>query len=230
MSAETVIFSHNINDLIKDLAGPSYITDAFSSLEIESLIVLSSVFRPDKSYLAGYFAKVLKIHKNLYTGKNVLDLGCGSGLLGVVCALNGSQKICFGDINPLAVKNAKINSILFDLANTSFYCGSLFENNAFDEKFDLIIFNSPSISGIPANDSEAALVREDLIIESFYGLAPKFLKGDGCIIMPGSSRFDSDMSPINMVKKLKLKYEFIDKEWENDGNFKYVILIKYQTI
>lgn len=230
MSEKVATFSHDINDLIKDLAGPSYITDAFSSLGIESLVVLSSVFRPDKSYLAGYLAKVLKNRKDLYTERNVLDLGCGTGLLGIVCALNGSRKMCFGDVNPVAVKNAKLNSILLDLINVSFYCGSLFENITFDEELDLIIFNPPSISGVPANDSEAALVREDTIIELFYAQVSNFLREDACIIMPGSSRFDGEMSPINMVKKLKLKYEVIDQELEEDENFKYAILIKPKTI
>ena len=112
-------------------------------------------------------------------------MGCGCGLLGTICALNGSRLTCFGDVNPLAIKNAKLNSILLDLVGTSFYCGSLFENNIFGEKFDLVVFNPPSIPGVPANNSEAALIREDEIIKSFYDLVPSFYRKTGVLLCQG---------------------------------------------
>jgi len=216
-------FSHNIDDLIKDLFEPDYITDNFSFLGINSLVVLSSVFRPDKSYLAGYFAKILKSKEYLYKGKSVLDLGCGSGLLGIICSLNGSNTVSFSDINPSAVKNAKLNSILLDLNNVSFYTGSLFESISTENKFDVIIFNPPSISGTPTSNAESALIREDKMIHSLYESFSGYLKDGGVVIMPGSSRFDGEMSPINMVKKLSLDFEIIDKELEYDENYKYSI-------
>lgn len=59
-------FHTDIKGLIKDLSGPDYITDFYSDIGINSLIILSTVFRADKSYLGTYLAKFLKINKDIY--------------------------------------------------------------------------------------------------------------------------------------------------------------------
>lgn len=219
-------YDPEIKNLIKDLENPDYFTNAFSDIGINSLIVLSKVFRVDKSYLGSYLARVLSSDRKLYEGKDVLDLGCGTGLLGIVCALNGSASVHFSDINPIAIKNSRLNVILMDVENSKFSCGSLFEQIPSPDGFDVIVFNSPSISGMPVNTYETALVREDRIISNFYESLPQYLRHDGIVIMPGSSRFDSEMSPLKMASKYGYKFEVIDKQDDGDGNFKYVVIIK----
>jgi len=218
-------YDPEINGLINDLENPDYLTNAFSDIGINSLIVLSRVFRVDKSYLGSYLARVLHRNRELYKGKDVLDLGSGTGLLGVVCALNGSTSVHFADINPIAIKNSRLNGILMDVENSSFSCGSLFEQVLSSEGFDVVVFNPPSISGIPVNTYETALVREDRIISNFYESLPQYLRHEGIAIMPGSSRFDSEMSPLKMVGKYGYKFSEIDRQPEDDGNFKYVVTI-----
>lgn len=223
MTIEGNKFTQDIQSLLEDLSGPDYITNFYLDIGIDSLIVLSSVFRVDKSYLGNYLGRALYASKYLYERKRVLDLGSGCGLLGVICSMNGASSVHFADINKAAVKNSKLNATLLDLDNCSYSDGSLFDGIPDDRKFDVIIFNPPSISGIPINPSEAALVREDHIIADFYERFPQYLAEGGRVIMPGSTRFDNLMSPLNMAKSYGLDIQAIDKQDENDGNYKYVI-------
>lgn len=222
-NTKEVVFGHNTDDLIKSLDTPDYITYAFSDIGVESLAILRGVFRVDQSYLGGYFARVLSMDKSLSSGKEILDLGCGCGLLGLVCAQNGAKRVHFADVNPAAVKNSKINAILLDVEDATFSIGNLFENIPAGSKFDMIVFNPPSINGLPANHTEAAFIREDEVIFNFYRLFSDYLKPDGSVIMPGSSRFDGDLSPANMVRRYNLRYQELSREQEESGHHKYVL-------
>lgn len=219
-------YDPEIKNLLQDLDGPDYLTHTYSDIGIDSLIILRSVFRVDKSYLGNYLARFLHGNKSLYEGKTLLDLGCGCGLLGLICAHNGSTEVHFADINVMAVKNSKLNAMLMDIDKTKFSCGSLFTQVPPDRKFDVVIFNPPSISGIPANTSETALVREDKVISTFYELLPEHLAPGGIVIMPGSSRFDGKMSPLNMAKEFSYQSTIADTHQEDDGNFKYIVVIR----
>jgi release factor glutamine methyltransferase len=80
-----------------------------------------------------------------YAFGDVLDLGTGSGILGIVAARKGC-KVTFADISKEALecarKNAEANGIY----------GSFIESNMFsniDDKFNTIIFNPPYL---PSDD------------------------------------------------------------------------------
>ncbi|MDD5503404.1 MAG: class I SAM-dependent methyltransferase [Candidatus Thermoplasmatota archaeon] len=72
-------------------------------------------------------------------GERVLDLGAGTGILGIFCAMHGAKSVCV-DINPFAVKlaqeNAKSNGVEVEAIKSD-----MFEN--VKGKFDVIIFNPP---------------------------------------------------------------------------------------
>jgi methylase of polypeptide subunit release factors len=216
-------FTPDIQGLLDDLSGPDYFTNVYSDIGIDSLIVLNGVFRVDKSYLGNYLGRTLFQNRQIYEKKKTLDLGSGCGLLGLICAMNGATSVHFADINKVAVKNCKLNATLLDLNNCSYSDGNLFDGIPNDEKFEIIVFNPPSISGVPINSSEAALVREDHIISDFYNQLSQYLADGGQVIMPGSTRFDGPMSPLNMAQKFNLDVQMIDKQYEDDGNYKYVV-------
>lgn len=72
-------------------------------------------------------------------GERVLELGCGSGVVAVHCALNGCS-VAAGDINPRAVETARrtaeMNGVAMDVRETDVYSG-------IDGVFDTVVFNLP---------------------------------------------------------------------------------------
>lgn len=73
--------------------------------------------------------------------KRVLDLGCGSGILGIYAALRGAALIDGYDIDPLAVDNSRenyrVNSVQ---AACTAHLGGI-HTVAVEEKYDLVIVN-----------------------------------------------------------------------------------------
>jgi 2-polyprenyl-3-methyl-5-hydroxy-6-metoxy-1,4-benzoquinol methylase len=73
-------------------------------------------------------------------GKSVLDLGCGSGLIGICAALCGAEVTCT-DINEAAVANTVHNATLNDVRIESLI------SDAYDSigsrRFDIIVANCP---------------------------------------------------------------------------------------
>jgi putative methylase len=85
-------------------------------------------------YLAAY------VNDDL-VGKNVLDLGCGTGRLGLGAAFLGAKNVVGIDIDALAVKTAQENAHDLTLvANTEWIVGDI---NAVCGRFDTVLQNPP---------------------------------------------------------------------------------------
>lgn len=70
----------------------------------------------------------------------VLDIGCGSGILSVAAALLGAKKALGVDIDQTAVKVSKETAVLNNVTNnTEFFVGDAI--NEVDGKFDIIVAN-----------------------------------------------------------------------------------------
>jgi len=77
-------------------------------------------------------------------GETVLDLCCGSGVQGLLCAKRGAQRVLGLDLSEPAIRLARINAILNDVAvRTEFRTSDGID--ALNEKaqFDLVICNTP---------------------------------------------------------------------------------------
>lgn len=77
----------------------------------------------------------------VYEGSTVLDVGCGSGILGVCGLLLGAEKAVGVDIDPLAVKKAKENAELNGFDETRY---TVYEGNLTDKvsgKFNIVVAN-----------------------------------------------------------------------------------------
>lgn len=72
-------------------------------------------------------------------GERILEIGCGSGVVSIHCALNGCV-VSAGDINPKAVdlarRNAADNSAEICVTETDVY-------SSIEGRFDTIVFNLP---------------------------------------------------------------------------------------
>lgn len=74
------------------------------------------------------------------TGKDVLDMGCGTGILGILAAMKGARKVEGIDIDHWATENAEENLQLNNIQNMEIHQGdaSLLKNR---ENYDVILAN-----------------------------------------------------------------------------------------
>ena len=99
--------------------------------------------RPDTETLID---AVLNTYKNKESELKILDLGCGTGCLGLTLLTLYEKSICdFVDISQSAIDVAKCNATKLNiLSRSSFVQSNWFEK--VDSKYDLIVSNPPYIS------------------------------------------------------------------------------------
>ncbi len=122
-------------------------------------------------------------------GEKVLEVGCGSGVVSIHCALNGCE-VTSGDINPKAVdltrRNFEANGLSAEVVETDVY-------SAIDGRFDTIVFNLPYL---PVDE-------EGLLAKAWSGgpdglgplpklleEAPEHLRENGRVVVVVSSLMD----------------------------------------
>lgn len=80
------------------------------------------------------------LEKYTKSGDSVLDIGCGSGILGIAGCLLGADSAVGVDIDPTSVKVAKENADLNNVSeNTKFIIGDLADN--ITDKYDVVCAN-----------------------------------------------------------------------------------------
>jgi release factor glutamine methyltransferase len=158
--------------------------------------VLDDVYEPaEDSFL--FAERLLK-----EVGSDVLDVGTGCGILGIVIAANAARVVAV-DINPFAVRcareNAKLNRVIDKL---SFIQGNLLTSLNRRKAFDLILFNAPYL---PTGCTEGKSWLERAwaggrngrqIINSFICQAPNHLMPNGRIFLLQSTLSDVEKTLI----------------------------------
>ena len=101
--------------------------------------------RPETEELAEWLLKNAKLPEN----PRILDMGCGSGVLGLTLAaeLPGSR-VVLADLSPDALALARENAALLEIQNATFVESDLFAALA-GQAFDLVVANLPYV---PEND------------------------------------------------------------------------------
>ena len=99
-------------------------------------------------------------------GKNVLDIGAGSGILGISASICGAESVYLSDIAPLAVKACHENAELNNIKNAIITQADLLENATV--KGDIVFAN----------------ITADILI-ALSGNIGNVLKKDGYIILSG---------------------------------------------
>lgn len=102
-------------------------------------------------------------------GKNVLDCGCGTGILSIVAGKCGARKVCGYDIDEWSVRNtienAATNNVVLEVKE-----GNKQVISDFNEKFDVVIANinrNILLADMPAF-VEAMKPQATLILSGFY--------------------------------------------------------------
>ncbi|MCH7850578.1 MAG: methyltransferase domain-containing protein [Nanoarchaeota archaeon] len=118
------------------------------SINRTEIDVFPNVYSPNYYNDSTWFAKVIPE----IVGKNkFLEVGCGTGIITLCTALNGSVVTAI-DINPYAVKNTKHNFRKLGL-NLEVYQGDMFETLPPEKKFDFIFWSHPFNKGKNKNES-----------------------------------------------------------------------------
>jgi release factor glutamine methyltransferase len=147
-------------------------------------------------------------------GMRVLDMGTGSGIVGLRAATAGATVVAV-DINPAAARCARINALLNGVEDRmTVREGDLFEPVA-GERFDLVAFNPPFYRGAPRDAWETAWRSPDAAERFAAGLARR-LTADGCarVILSTSGdagaflgAFRQAGLAVTIVKQVELGYE-----------------------
>lgn len=107
--------------------------------------VNKDVFTPDPE-MTNSSLMLLKSLPDL-SGKTVLDVGTGCGILAVYAALHGAARVTAVDIDPTAVANARENIERLNLSDKV----EVVQTNLFDgltQKYDLIVANLPILGAV----------------------------------------------------------------------------------
>ena len=125
----------------------------------------------------------------------VLEIGCGTGLVSIACALQGAHSVVASDINPAAVANAAYNAELcgvtqrLKVRQVNAEHPGPFEVIAADEKFDFILSNPPW-EDAPV-DSPAAYAFYDpgfKLLEGILTESQKHLRAGGRVVLAYGSK------------------------------------------
>lgn len=137
---------------------------------------------------SGHLAKWLFFNNGLYQDKVAIDMGCGSGIHGVVMGLYGAKYVILTDLSEGATKNAEENVNQFGLSSISdVFQGDLFEK--IQDKAGIIVFNHHFFSyGCIDNLTKPGFnisdCNDDELIHRFLEDAKSHRTKDGVIIMP----------------------------------------------
>ncbi len=131
-----------------------------------SVVVLPEVFNPAVFRTGAQLARAVlcwvPAAHDPAAAIRVLDLGTGSGVGAVFAARRGFRVVAV-DINPQAVRCARMNALMHRLEGTiEVRQGDLFAPVA-GERFDLVLFNPPFFRGQPASDLDRAWRSTDVL-------------------------------------------------------------------
>jgi release factor glutamine methyltransferase len=150
-------------------------------------LVDENVYEPaEDSFL---FAENLDVK----AGERILDIGTGSGILGIVAAKKANEVVVI-DINPYAICCAKENAIINGVrANMAFILGSLFAPFDDGAKFDVILFNAPYLP--TESDEEITLLSSAWqggktgrdLIDCFVAQVSCYLNPQGSVLLMQSN-------------------------------------------
>ncbi len=132
------------------------------------LLVLPEVFNPVLFRTGAFLARCVRPPAPAAADEpRALDVGTGSGI-GAIFAARLGYRVVGVDLNPAAVRCARINVMLNQLeARVEIRPGDLFAPVAGD-RFDLVLFNPPFFRGTPADRLDLAWRATD-VLERFAG-------------------------------------------------------------
>ncbi|HEV8306792.1 MAG TPA: HemK2/MTQ2 family protein methyltransferase [Methylomirabilota bacterium] len=165
------------------------------------LLILPEVFNPTVFASSAFLARAvatlpLADHRKAWAASpdrgeaRVLDMGTGSGVGAIFAARRGFRSVGV-DINPEAVRCARINALLNQVEDrVEIRHGDLFDPVK-GEQFELVLFNPPFFRGVPRSPLEVAWQGTD-VMERFAAGLPAALTPGGRALLVLSTEGDAD--------------------------------------
>ena len=207
---------HRVEELaprdFADITNPAVSLVKGTKLTFEglSLYIFPEVYRPsDDTFL-------LAKHLDVSAGEDVLDMGTGCGLLGILSAKRGA-KVMAVDISPYAVSCAELNAKLNGVASRiDAEQSDLFQKVS--GKFELVIFNPPYLP-MDQNDRTKGWLEKAWqggksgreVIERFVKVLPSYLKPNGRMLMVLSSLTDPE-KVVHALESQRLDVAILEEE------------------
>lgn len=149
------------------------------------IVVLPGVFNPRLFWTGEFLARTLDA-RLVPPGATVADMGTGSGI-GAVAAARWSHRVVGVDINPAAVRCARINVLLNQVEDrVEVRQGDLFAPVQ-GERFDLVLFNPPFLPGVPESPLEHAFLGSDVAKRFAGGLRGHLRPGGRALVILSSN-------------------------------------------
>ena len=130
-----------------------------------------------------------------FKGKTILDMGCGTGILGILAAQRGAGKVLGIDIEEWAFNNANENIKMNNINNMEVQCGDA--SLLGEETFDIILAN----------------INRNILLEDISKYA-KVLKPGGTLLLSGFYQSD-----IDVIEKECTVNNFAKKTIKEDNNW-----------
>jgi release factor glutamine methyltransferase len=156
------------------------------------ILVEPGVFMPDEAQ--AIVLPFMQENPKLFGGRSVLEIGTGSGVIGLYAAKLGASRVVATDISEAALANARRNAERMELA-TVFEARlvpasdtSAYSVLAPDESFDVIVSNPPYSLDLDADENTAVIDTGDLGLSIVRGL-PQRLRPGGAVVLLYNSLF-----------------------------------------
>lgn len=210
----------------------------YSSQLQADILYLDEVFSPSEA--DQLVLPYMKAHRELFEGKSVLDIGTGSGIIGLYAAKLGAKKVVATDISKQAIKSVRMNAARLNLSSvvetrlvpkSDISAYAVIKPN---ESFDVIISNPPFSLDLDSKINSSTIDRGDLGFSILNGLE-KHLNAKGRVILLYGSLFYHHV----MVKYARYcGYETINynpvwwSPWEIDAVFNSYLkrLLEYHRL
>jgi len=156
------------------------------------IIIFPQVMSPKYDWSTEFFIRSLPD----LTGKNFLEVGCGSGAVSLFAKLKGATAVTAVDINKAAIENTKENLRTYQVGSSQVFYSDVFENVA--QKFHVIAFNAPYHGSKPKDMLEYGVSDPD------YRALRKFLRDAPTHLLPGGKILlgFSNTGDVQLVQKL----------------------------
>ncbi|MCX3059255.1 class I SAM-dependent methyltransferase [Streptomyces beihaiensis] len=148
--------------------------------------LLEEVFAPVYSPSTGVALELLGLNQEppVRDGSSFLEIGCGTGVIAVMSALAGYDRVVASDISPRAVENAALNAERHGLGGRlRAVHGDLFRGLGADERFDVVFWSSNYVLGPDSYEYES--VHECAYVDAGYRTHLRFLEEAPQWLTPG---------------------------------------------